>query len=106
MGVEPTGDIVDSRPPVLKTGTITGPHALPDYLPQCFTAETAYEALICSFKSNIQLAISSSSDIHETSCLLPSLFRVVITFSIAHGAMYFGNEASTRLWHAWAIARI
>ena len=29
MGVEPTGDGVTRRPPVLKTGTITGPHALP-----------------------------------------------------------------------------
>ena len=29
MGVEPTGDIARCRPPVLKTGTITGPHALP-----------------------------------------------------------------------------
>ena len=29
MGVEPTGDRVTCRPPVLKTGTITGPHALP-----------------------------------------------------------------------------
>ena len=30
MGVEPTGDGVTRRPPVLKTGTITGPHALPE----------------------------------------------------------------------------
>ena len=30
MGVEPTGDGVTRRPPVLKTGTITGPHALPN----------------------------------------------------------------------------
>jgi hypothetical protein len=30
VGVEPTGDGVTRRPPVLKTGTITGPHALPD----------------------------------------------------------------------------
>ena len=29
MGVEPTGDRIACRPPVLKTGTITGPHALP-----------------------------------------------------------------------------
>src|SRR5580692_9065574 len=29
VGVEPTGDGVTRRPPVLKTGTITGPHALP-----------------------------------------------------------------------------
>ena len=29
MGVEPTGDGIARRPPVLKTGTITGPHALP-----------------------------------------------------------------------------
>ncbi len=29
MGVEPTGDAERRRPPVLKTGTITGPHALP-----------------------------------------------------------------------------
>jgi hypothetical protein len=29
MGVEPTDDGVTRRPPVLKTGTITGPHALP-----------------------------------------------------------------------------
>ena len=29
MGVEPIGDRVTCRPPVLKTGTITGPHALP-----------------------------------------------------------------------------
>ena len=29
MGVEPTGDGGTRRPPVLKTGTITGPHALP-----------------------------------------------------------------------------
>src|SRR5579864_2887809 len=29
VGVEPTGDIARCRPPVLKTGTITGPHALP-----------------------------------------------------------------------------
>jgi len=36
VGVEPTGDGVTRRPPVLKTGTITGPHALPqadDYKP-------------------------------------------------------------------------
>jgi hypothetical protein len=30
VGVEPTGDRETCRPPVLKTGTITGPHALPD----------------------------------------------------------------------------
>jgi hypothetical protein len=30
VGVEPTGDGVTRRPPVLKTGTITGPHALPE----------------------------------------------------------------------------
>ena len=29
MGVEPTGDGVTRRPPVLKTGAITGMHALP-----------------------------------------------------------------------------
>jgi hypothetical protein len=29
VGVEPTGDRIICRPPVLKTGTITGPHALP-----------------------------------------------------------------------------
>jgi len=29
VGVEPTGDIARCHPPVLKTGTITGPHALP-----------------------------------------------------------------------------
>ena len=29
MGVEPTGDGIARHPPVLKTGTITGPHALP-----------------------------------------------------------------------------
>jgi hypothetical protein len=29
VGVEPTGDGGTRRPPVLKTGTITGPHALP-----------------------------------------------------------------------------
>jgi hypothetical protein len=29
VGVEPTDDGVTRRPPVLKTGTITGPHALP-----------------------------------------------------------------------------
>ncbi len=29
VGVEPTGDKRTCRPPVLKTGTITGPHALP-----------------------------------------------------------------------------
>jgi len=31
VGVEPTGDRKTCRPPVLKTGTITGPHALPIY---------------------------------------------------------------------------
>jgi len=30
VGVEPTGDGITRRPPVLKTGTITGPHALPE----------------------------------------------------------------------------
>jgi hypothetical protein len=29
VGVEPTGDGSARHPPVLKTGTITGPHALP-----------------------------------------------------------------------------
>ena len=29
MGVEPINDGIARRPPVLKTGTITGPHALP-----------------------------------------------------------------------------
>ena len=29
MGVEPTDDRIACHPPVLKTGTITGPHALP-----------------------------------------------------------------------------
>jgi hypothetical protein len=29
MGVEPIGDGIARHPPVLKTGTITGPHALP-----------------------------------------------------------------------------
>ena len=32
MGVEPTGDGPTRRPPVLKTGTITGSHALPRLL--------------------------------------------------------------------------
>ena len=31
VGVEPTGNGIARRPPVLKTGTITGPHALPSY---------------------------------------------------------------------------
>jgi hypothetical protein len=31
VGVEPTGDRIACHPPVLKTGTITGPHALPWY---------------------------------------------------------------------------
>ena len=31
MGVEPTVAAERRRPPVLKTGTITGPHALPRY---------------------------------------------------------------------------
>src|SRR5258708_21843583 len=30
VGVDPPGDGVTRRPPVLKTGTITGPHALPE----------------------------------------------------------------------------
>jgi hypothetical protein len=29
VGVEPTDDRIACHPPVLKTGTITGPHALP-----------------------------------------------------------------------------
>ena len=29
MGVEPIGDRITCHPPVLKTGTITGLHALP-----------------------------------------------------------------------------
>ena len=29
MGVEPINDRITCHPPVLKTGTITGPHALP-----------------------------------------------------------------------------
>ena len=29
MGVEPTDDTERCRPPVLKTGRVTGPHALP-----------------------------------------------------------------------------
>jgi hypothetical protein len=29
VGVEPTNDGIARRSPVLKTGTITGPHALP-----------------------------------------------------------------------------
>ncbi len=29
MGVEPIGGRIACHPPVLKTGTITGPHALP-----------------------------------------------------------------------------
>src|SRR5580658_10565423 len=33
VGVEPTGDGVTRRPPVLKTGMITGPHALPQEWP-------------------------------------------------------------------------
>lgn len=32
MGVEPTGNTARCRPPVLKTGTITGPHALPLFI--------------------------------------------------------------------------
>src|ERR1700691_890789 len=36
VGVEPTGDRETCRPPVLKTGTITGPRALPDE-PLCFS---------------------------------------------------------------------
>jgi hypothetical protein len=32
MGVEPIGDRKTCHPPVLKTGTITGPHALPCFL--------------------------------------------------------------------------
>jgi len=32
MGVEPIGDRKTCRPPVLKTGTITGPHALPRFI--------------------------------------------------------------------------
>jgi len=34
VGVEPTGDRSACHPPVLKTGTITGPHALPCAAPQ------------------------------------------------------------------------
>jgi hypothetical protein len=32
VGVEPTNDGIARRSPVLKTGTITGPHALPQVL--------------------------------------------------------------------------
>ncbi len=37
VGVEPTGDRKTCRPPVLKTGTITGPHALPEEPPRINT---------------------------------------------------------------------
>ena len=35
VGVEPTSDRVTCRPPVLKTGRITGPHALPLVVRNC-----------------------------------------------------------------------
>ncbi len=43
VGVEPTGDRIACHPPVLKTGTITGPHALPlrprpAHAPRCRTS--------------------------------------------------------------------
>jgi hypothetical protein len=47
VGVEPTDDWVTSRPPVLKTGTITGPCALPKKIsgkrvpPDCGSAKSS-----------------------------------------------------------------
>ena len=50
MGVEPTGDRKTCRPPVLKTGRITGPHALPYSIYQLtdgYQRFTAYLLHVC-----------------------------------------------------------
>jgi hypothetical protein len=43
VGVEPTGDGVTRRPPVLKTGVVTGPHALP-----LFSTLTVYRVCLAA----------------------------------------------------------
>ncbi len=43
VGVEPTVAILRRRPPVLKTGAITGSHALPCRKPNALAWETAME---------------------------------------------------------------
>jgi len=63
VGVEPTGDTARCHPPVLKTETITGPHALP-----------------LSIYNNITLTTLSRTDIiiflNRTSRLLCSIHEV------------------------------
>src|SRR4029077_6339389 len=47
VGVEPTGDRIACHPPVLKTGTITGPHALPFAAPCLCAPMLAGELVYC-----------------------------------------------------------
>ena len=46
MGVEPIGDRIACHPPVLKTGTITGPHALPPHRDEIHYSITRFVALV------------------------------------------------------------
>ena len=55
VGVEPTDDRIACHPPVLKTGTITGPHALPRAHNQW--PRTRFESVAHSFISLTGLSI-------------------------------------------------
>jgi hypothetical protein len=50
MGVEPINDGIARHPPVLKTGTITGPHALP------------WQANATDFGNMLSIGINSKSE--------------------------------------------
>ena len=69
MGVEPTGDGDTRRPPVLKTGTITGPQSLP------------LQANATDFRSLLSDGINSKSEQR-----VPSHPWQILTLSL----IYFG----------------
>src|ERR1700687_3238602 len=55
VGVEPTGDRIACRPPVLKTGTITGPHALPHF--RISNIQTTNDFCRCSLRCSLRCSI-------------------------------------------------
>ena len=57
MGVEPTGDRSACHPPVLKTGTITGPHALPPHRDEIHYSIPVFVALVLRDKCMVMVQI-------------------------------------------------
>jgi hypothetical protein len=63
VGVEPTGDTVRCHPPVLKTGTITGLHALPSiYLSNLLSKHRAKDRSISPLAGQRGMIADSNHD--------------------------------------------